>query len=72
MHIFIAGPTGFNGANAADRLFASDHQVTSIHNLNGYYDLKLILKTFKGMKWIVNFNLSKATSKNQAFWQVFF
>jgi len=41
MHIFITGVAGFIGANAADHLLASGHQVTGIDNLNDYYDPQL-------------------------------
>ncbi len=38
MHVFITGVAGFIGANAAEQLLASGHQVTGIDNLNDYYD----------------------------------
>lgn len=38
MHVFITGIAGFIGANAAEQLLASGHQVTGIDNLNDYYD----------------------------------
>ena len=41
MHILITGVAGFIGANTASQLLALGHKVSSIDDLNDYYDPNL-------------------------------
>ena len=59
MHVFITGVAGFIGANAAEQLLASGHQVTGIDNLNDYYDPALKQARLQRLKGKNRFQFAK-------------